>query len=404
MATLDQLSADKRAILELVLQRGQSYEDIADMLGMPAARVREHARDALVSLAPRTADRVDSDWQGQLADYVLGQQSGPESKATRSHLKRSEPARAWALSMLDSLGDLYENGAEPEIPSAEPAGRRSRRSETAAAAMPSAAKPERRTKPAAERPRRREPEPKRERPRAAPAGALSPEAERVVRRRRVLGAAAGLIGLVAVVLFALLVWPFGGDDEAPEPAADTAGSTPAAETQVLGQIELEPQGGERGGGIAYIAQQGDQRQLIVQARLEPSTENAAYEVWLYNSDEDAQSIGAQFTDEQGLFVGAGILPEDFERYEFIDVSREEMDQNPEHSGESVLRGQIAGGEPAPEAGGAAPPGTEPPPSGGAPVLPPGGEPAPPQEGVQPAPEGGSGQGGGGGGSGGGGGR
>ncbi len=401
MATLDQLPPDRRAILELVLQRGKSYEEIADLLGMPETGVREHAREALLSLSPRTAERVDSEWRGQLADYVLGQQSGPEATATRGHLKRSEPARAWALSMIDSLGDLYKNGAEPEIPSGEP-GRRSRRSETAAAA----AKPstperergaksaaERRPKPAADRRPERESEPRRARPAA---GALSPEAEAVVRRRRALGAAAGLVGLVAVVLFAVLVWPFGGDDEAPPPAADTAASSPAAETQVLAQIELEPIGNERGGGIAYIAEQGGQRQLIVQARLEPSTENEAYEVWLYNSDDDAQSIGAQFTDEQGLFVGAGILPEDFESYEFIDVSREQMDQNPEHSGESVLRGQVAGGQPAPDAGGAAPPGTEPPPSGGTPVLPPGGEPVPPEGGVQPPPEGGPGQGGGGG--------
>ena len=54
MATFDQLPPEQRAILELVLQRKQSYEDLADMLGMPAARVRELARGALTDLAPRS--------------------------------------------------------------------------------------------------------------------------------------------------------------------------------------------------------------------------------------------------------------------------------------------------------------------------------------------------------------
>src|SRR2546425_11180872 len=85
MATLDQLSAEQRAIIELVLQRGKSYDELADMLAMPESRVRELARDALVSLAPVSARGVDDEWRGQLADYVLGQQPGPESTATEGH-------------------------------------------------------------------------------------------------------------------------------------------------------------------------------------------------------------------------------------------------------------------------------------------------------------------------------
>ena len=70
MATFDQLSADQRAIVELVLQRGKSYDELADLLSMSEDRVRELARDALVTLTPVTASHVESDWRGQLADYV----------------------------------------------------------------------------------------------------------------------------------------------------------------------------------------------------------------------------------------------------------------------------------------------------------------------------------------------
>src|SRR3954447_11292101 len=161
MPTFDQLPADQRAILELVVGRGQSYAELSTMLGMTPARVRELARDALGDLAPATARRVDPDWRGQVADYLLGQQTGPEATATRGHLKRSEPARAWAFSLLDSLGHLYPDGKLPEIPEAD-----------ASAAAPAQEK----ATPAAAAPS------------PPPSVSLSPAARTVVRRRRIIGA------------------------------------------------------------------------------------------------------------------------------------------------------------------------------------------------------------------------
>lgn len=412
MATLDQLPPEKRAIIELVLRRGQSYDDIADMLSMPAARVREHAREALVALAPRTAERVDPEWRDQLADYVLGQQAGPQSTATRGHMKRSEPARAWALSTVDSLGELYQDGAEPAIPEGEAAPprrgarlRRARDEDVSAAEAPAQEKP---------RPARRE------RPAGEPAPAatvpaddetttrerrsLSPEAEAVVRRRRILGALAALLALAGVILAAIFLLPkiFGGDDEQEEPTASTPPTEAAAgEAQVLAQLELKPVEGGKGAGLATVAEEAGQQLLIVQARLQPVSGNDVYEVWLYNSPEDAQSVGAQITDEQGNYVGAGPLPADFERFKFVDISREKTGQDPDpsHSGQSVLRARIAGGQPSPEAGGAAPPGSEPPAPGGTPTLPQdgggalppqdGGGALPPQGGGAPPPTGGA---------------
>src|SRR3954469_8827551 len=102
MATFDQLSAEQRAIIELVLKRGQSYEQLGDALGMSTARVKELAQSALVTLAPVSAAQVDEDWRGQIADYLLRQQSGAESTATREHLRRSEAGRAWSRSLLDA--------------------------------------------------------------------------------------------------------------------------------------------------------------------------------------------------------------------------------------------------------------------------------------------------------------
>lgn len=320
MATFDQLSAEQRAIIELILKQGQSYDQLGEMLGMPTSRVRELARDALVRLSPVSAAAVDEDWRGQLGDYLLNQQSGPESTATRGHLRHSEAARGWARSVLDSLDQFYSGGDIPQIPEGEAAPEPRRRRER---------KPKEPKRPK-EPKQAREPRVRRE---------LSPAAAAAVRRRRIAGA--GL--LAAIVLFGVLAWPgkvllFKDDDE----PAGASRNANAAAPRIVGQLVLRPQGdqGRNTAGIAVIAERGGRRQLIVQAQLPANKDREAYEVWLFNSQGDARSLGAQVTDPQGAFQGAGPLPANFERYRFIDVSREKVDEEKGHSGNSILRGRI----------------------------------------------------------------
>ena len=291
----------RRAILELVIQRRQSYGDLADMLGMPTARVRQLAREALVELSSRSAARVDEDWRGQVADYLLGQQTGPEGTATRGHLKRSEPARLWALSLLDSLDHLYDESDLPVIPEGEAAPVRSASATSARAGAAARARRASASHGANGHPRsalggRGE----------RPARPLSADAEAIVRRRRIAGAAAAATAL----LFILLVWPVGlltGDDDGD--SGDSSSARPTAQPQVLGQLLLRPQSGEKGVGIALITESDGERSLLVQARgLKPTKEGEAYEVWLFNSQDDATSMGAQLTDRQGNYQGAGRLP------------------------------------------------------------------------------------------------
>jgi hypothetical protein len=299
MATFDQLSAEQRAILELVLQRSQSYETLAGMLSMREERVRELAHDALVHLAPVTAPKVEDEWRGQIADYVLGQQAGPESTATRGHLRRSEQARTWAGSLLDSLETLYGERALPSIP----AGSRDRG-----------------RRPAAE-----------ERPQPE----LSPEARSAVRRRRRLA----VILAVGVGLLVLTVLPGVGPLDLTDDGDDDGGGGGGG---AAAQEETEnPCGTGAPAGIAIVADRNGSRQLVVQAAgLDPSRQREAYEVWLYNSPEEAKSLGAQVTDSEGSYQGAGPLPEDFANYEFVDVSREPINDDGKHSGQTVLRGKL----------------------------------------------------------------
>ncbi|HEY8303710.1 MAG TPA: sigma factor-like helix-turn-helix DNA-binding protein [Solirubrobacteraceae bacterium] len=55
MTDLDRLPPDQRAVLSLVLERGKSYTEVAEMLGIPRSAVRDRAHGALDALAGETA-------------------------------------------------------------------------------------------------------------------------------------------------------------------------------------------------------------------------------------------------------------------------------------------------------------------------------------------------------------
>jgi hypothetical protein len=310
MATFDQLSAEQRAIVELVLQQGKTYPELAEMLGMSESRVRELARDALVELAPVSVRGVEADWRGQLADYVLGQQAGPEATATKGHLRRSEAARSWARSLLDSLEQLYANGSVPAIPEGE-RGRAKRPPVEPSAAPAGAAGLS-----------------------AAPSGARGLASDPIMRRRLLAAAAAAV-----VILLAVLVWPIGlltGDDDKSS-SANSDNQSSAQGNQNQATATNGP------AGIAIVVDQGGKKQLLVQAaRLAPSGQNEGYYVWLYNSPSDARSLGGQVTDQQGNYQAIGPFPADYAKYKFIDVTRQPVGKNPnvKHSGQSVLRGPM----------------------------------------------------------------
>jgi hypothetical protein len=308
MATFDQLSPEQRAIVELVLRQGKTYGELSDMLNVPEGRVRELARDALVELAPVSVRGVEEDWRGQLADYVLGQQSGPEATATKGHLRRSEAARSWARSLLDSLEQFYANGSVPAIPEGE----RGRRAAAAASREP------------------RE-------PRSAMGGRLAPTSD----RRWLMAGAAALI----VILLAVVIWPVGaltgGDDDKSKASSDSG--TKATSAQATTGQSTTGQNTGQPAGIAIVVERNGKKQLLVQAaRLTPSGQSEGYYVWLYNSPSDAKSLGGQVTDQNGNYQAIGPLPADYKNYRFIDISRQRIASggSVKHSGDSVLRGKM----------------------------------------------------------------
>src|SRR5919197_3315947 len=113
MTVLDRLAPDQRPVVGLVLQRGRSYREIADLLGISRSAVRARAHAGLAALAPPEAE-VPADEAAQLADFLLGQQDAAGQAATRALIDDSTDARMWATGVAERLRELAPERV-PEI-------------------------------------------------------------------------------------------------------------------------------------------------------------------------------------------------------------------------------------------------------------------------------------------------
>src|SRR5256714_15644771 len=115
MTELDALPADQRAVLQLLVKQGQTYDALSGLLKIDPAAVRERAHAALEALGPDTGRRLAPERRAEVSDYLLGQQSASERAATRDHLAGPAPARARAPGGAAALGPLAA-GPRPAIP------------------------------------------------------------------------------------------------------------------------------------------------------------------------------------------------------------------------------------------------------------------------------------------------
>lgn len=308
MADFSSLPADQRAAVQLLLTQGQTYDGLADLLGIDADAVRRRAHVALQVLAPGVSPRVVPGEREQVSDYLLGQQSVAEREDTRDLLAASPAARAWARSVADALRPIAPD-ALPEIPEAAPA----------------------REEPVTE-----------ERAPYAVAPSPAPRASR-------LGGALLLAGM-AIILAVVVILLVGGGDDADEPA-NAPTTAPPAQTQTQGtsttpvaQINLLPPGGGNSPvGLAQVFARGDERAIILAAQgLAPGT----YALWLHNSARDARLLGfvPNRVGNDGRFATQGVMPRDARRYRQIVVTRETVRRGqrrpPARPGRIVLQGRL----------------------------------------------------------------
>jgi Sigma-70, region 4 len=331
MASLDSLPPDQRAVLELVLRRGRTYDEIAELLSIDRAGVRERALAALDALGPQTG--VPSERRALITDYLLGALPSRVADDVRDRLAGSPSERAWARVVSSELQPLA-SGPLPEIPVESPS-----RDEAPEEAEAEAAESE--TAPAPNRPARR-PRPRRA-PRPSAAG------PRTSRTGGAMLLAAGAAIVIAVVLALVLS---GGSSKKPAStasAAKTTGSTPTTSTStphVVAQINLNPPSGGVAKGIAEVLkEQGKTGIAIVAQGLTPNSKKPpnAYAVWLYNSPSDSRILGFvnPGVGSNGRLQTAGGLPPNASHFQKLLVTLETQ-SNPKSPGTIVLEGPLSG--------------------------------------------------------------
>jgi hypothetical protein len=378
MASLDSLPADQRAVIQLVLQQGRRYDDIAAMLSIDRAGVRQRALDAFDGLGPDNS--IPAPQRALLTDYLLGELPSRVSDEVHDGIAQDPAQRAWLRVIASEVGGLATGGlppipapgagrasssagagarqrsaeAEPETAVAEGAGAAGAGgagSEATASARPSRPARTRRTEPALPVP-------------AAPA--MASDARRTGRSGPGTGATTApggssrrggaiLLGLGAAVVIAaivvVLILALGGNSNQPRhlassrtptvPSTSTTGTSTTAKAKFLTQVNLNsPSGVKNRVGVAQVVEEGKTLGVLLEAQDMPAnSKRNAYAVWLYNSNSDTKLVG--FVDSRvgsnGRLETEGPLPSDASHYKHMLVTLETA-QTPKVPGPILLEG------------------------------------------------------------------
>ena len=310
MSRIDDLPADRRAVLQLLLKQGKSYDDLASLLRIEPHTVRERARDALDRLGPQDTD-LDMGEQDEIADFLLGQQTASQRAATRDLLETSAPGRAWARVVSGELRPLAGD-ALPEIPA--------ERAEVDEAF-----------------------------------DAL--EARKVARERQAKSSKLGgvlLLAAVGVAVALLIAFVLsGGDDGEEDPSASpgttsTAAAAPGGQ-EVLGQVNLNPVEGSpsrRAIAAVTLVRNGESVNMIFQGqRIPANDEGNVYALWLIDNDNAARLGFTPRVGRSGRLRFQGAVPDGVNVADFTAmVLTRETQPDPERPGRVIIGGSLPGAE------------------------------------------------------------
>jgi hypothetical protein len=359
MASLDSLPADQRAVLQLVLQRGRSYDEIARLLSIDRAAVRQRALTAFDILGPQTG--LADQRRALITDYLLGQLPPAVTRQVRDRLAQSPSERAWARVLASEVAPLTENPL-PEIPAA--GAQADAPEDTAlhapAAEPPAAAVSGRPADTPTEEGHRRGLLRRRRAPEAEPEGVAPPLATAPVadgegepRRSSRLGGALLLIAAAVIVVIVIIALASSGGSKkhsttsAAQPTTTATATTGSTSAKVIAQINLTPPAsGSKAAGIAEILREGSTDGIaIVAQNVPPNTTKPAdaYAVWLYNSPTDSHILGFvnPGVGSNGRLSTAGGLPANASHYKQLIVTRETT-AHPTQPGTIILQGTLTG--------------------------------------------------------------
>ena len=347
MASLDALAPDQRAVLDLVLQRGRSYDDIARLLAIDRAAVRARALAAFDELGPDTGIADES--RALITDYLLGQLPERVAEQTRERLASSPYERAWARVLASELAPMASSPL-PEIPDATRA-----RSEAGgdSGTSPVAAPGAQRESARRERPARRPPRLS-DRPSSRLGGAIM--------------LTVGALVVVAVVAVLAVVLNGGSSSKSSSsltagPATNpttSAGATTGAtatgtgttgagtgttQAQVVAQNNLNPPSGtsSTAKGVGVVVKVGRVYGIVIEAQNVAPNNHNVYAAWLYNSASDVYRLGfvSPLVGKSGRLEVGSPLPTNAGHFKQLLLSLETQ-SNPKTPGTIVLQGSFSG--------------------------------------------------------------
>ncbi len=263
MTSLADLPADHRAVLELVLVRGSNYDEIARLLSVDRAGVRERALAAFDALGPETG--VSPERRALITDYLLGQLPERVAGEVSRRLATEPGERAWARVIAGELAGVAA-APLPEIPA------------TNGGAPEAVTEP-----PRAEAP---PPEP--------PVSPRRPEP----RSSRTGGAILlGLAALIAIVVVLVIVLTSGGSGHSRSATTPAATGTPrttstGANVHEIYATKLSPvsAGSKALAGAEVVSASGHPFMFVVAENLAANSHNY-YAVWLLHGPKAAELVG-----------------------------------------------------------------------------------------------------------------
>ena len=326
------LTDDQKAMLRLLAQREQGYDDIAALSGQSVDGVRAKVRDALAALDGPEAPAGD---QKAMLRLLAQREEGYGDIAALSGQSVGD-VRAKVNAALAELEGAAAPAAQPPPPPPEP-------------------EPPAPPKPA---PKPSPPAPK---PVASPQRA--PRLKLPEDRGAVWGLGAGL-AVVLVVVILLATGALNGDESSSSSSsaeADGSGTTASNGSLKPTQAILKPVGGGNASGRALFAKVKKQVVVVVRARgLEPAPKGLGYTISLSKSPNERLPLIATQVNKAGEITGTipiapqtlGFLASGFDEMEISLVSAAELSaalkvarqskKVPDYTGTPVLRGPVTG--------------------------------------------------------------
>jgi hypothetical protein len=273
------LTADQRAMVQLLLERGQSYADLAALLDIDEAEVRTRARGALTELGGADPDRNVG-----LTDWLLGQ-ADPIGRADAvRHLKENAEDHRLAEELIAKLGEIAPAADLPRLPGEPRGGSFLRRAPAS------------------------EPKPPAERAEAAPSRAprrmtqLNPQQTRTIA---ILGSA----GVILIVVVLAIAGVFSGSSDGSSATTTNASNTTSSTTSTAGdqsiaRVPLQPIDNGDAAGLATVGISGGSTPYLdLQMRnLEAPPNGQTYIVWfLFTPDKGYPLAPLQNVAQDGTY-------------------------------------------------------------------------------------------------------